>query len=186
MPFTLLKTLSEVSEADPFMSRRLVLTSMPNHVAQSSTYRPSSGVPAPKSSFAALNQLYRSGGIKSLWRGAVPTALRDAPGAGLFIVFYERGRRLLGVRGDSGGGALGGGMAGVHRKIAMLDSVIRTDTTLNRRCLGITLIHVDDHTIRPNQDAAADLAIGVSNAGFLYKLDIPHKWHSRVLGRMTL
>lgn len=84
---------------------------------QSSTYRANTGATAPKSSFAALRQLYQTGGITSLWRGAVPTALRDAPGAGLFIVFYERGRRLLGVRGDSGGGALGGGMAGVSAVI---------------------------------------------------------------------
>lgn len=61
-----------------------------------------------------LRTLYVTGGLKSLWRGAVPTALRDAPGAGLFIVFYERGRRILGVRGDAGGGAVGGGMAGKY------------------------------------------------------------------------
>jgi hypothetical protein len=78
---------------------------------QSSTSLPRGSASAP-SSFSALRQLYSSGGIKSLWRGAVPTALRDAPGAGLFIVFYERGRRILGIRGDGGGGAVGGGVAG--------------------------------------------------------------------------
>ncbi|KAM0788683.1 hypothetical protein ACM66B_002780 [Microbotryomycetes sp. NB124-2] len=84
MPFTLLKTLSESSL----------------HHGK------------PLSTFGAFKELYGQGGIKSLWRGAVPTALRDAPNAGLFIVFYERGRRLLGVRGDAGGGAVGGGAAG--------------------------------------------------------------------------
>lgn len=53
-----------------------------------------------------------------MWRGAVPTALRDAPGAGLFIVFYERGRRFLGVQGDKAGGAVGGGMAGATASLA--------------------------------------------------------------------
>ncbi|ORY91767.1 mitochondrial carrier domain-containing protein [Leucosporidium creatinivorum] len=93
MPFTLLKTLSESS------------TSLPR------------GSSASHSSLSALRQLYTSGGIKSLWRGAVPTALRDAPGAGLFIVFYERGRRLLGIRGDGGGGAVGGGVAGASASL---------------------------------------------------------------------
>lgn len=68
----------------------------------------------PPSTFAALRTLYASGGLKSLWRGAVPTALRDAPGAGLFIVFYERGQRLLGMRRDGGKGAVSGGLAGAR------------------------------------------------------------------------
>ena len=58
-----------------------------------------------------------------MWRGAVPTALRDAPNAGLFIVFYERGRRILGVTGDRAGGAIGGGTAGA---LASLFSTLLT------------------------------------------------------------
>ncbi|KAH8921426.1 mitochondrial carrier [Atractiella rhizophila] len=33
--------------------------------------------------------------IKTLWRGSAATALRDAPNAGLFVLFYERLRRQL-------------------------------------------------------------------------------------------
>lgn len=80
---------------------------------QSTLSIPSNSTLRRPSTFTSLRTLYTSGGLKSLWRGAVPTALRDAPGAGLFIVFYERGRRLLGVRGDGGGGAIGGGAAGM-------------------------------------------------------------------------
>ncbi|KAK4055768.1 hypothetical protein OIV83_000315 [Microbotryomycetes sp. JL201] len=87
MPFTLLKTLSEARISSLHHGK-------------------------PLSTLGALKELYSQGGVKSLWRGAVPTALRDAPNAGLFIVFYERGRRILGVRGDAGGGAVGGGAAG--------------------------------------------------------------------------
>ncbi|KAK4056509.1 hypothetical protein OIO90_002356 [Microbotryomycetes sp. JL221] len=97
MPFTLLKTLSESSLNS---GKRL-------------------------STFQALNQLYAQGGLSSLWRGAVPTALRDAPNAGLFIVFYERMQTILGSRrlrrsqsqqqqqreGNQFGSSLGGGAA---------------------------------------------------------------------------
>ncbi|SCV70583.1 BQ2448_3345 [Microbotryum intermedium] len=89
MPATLLKTLSESS-----------IIAKPNQ-------------PRP-TSLQILSNLYRTGGLTSLWRGAVPTALRDAPGAGLFIVFYERGRRLLGVRAE---GAAGGGLAGASASL---------------------------------------------------------------------
>ncbi|KAI5477072.1 hypothetical protein MNV49_006871 [Pseudohyphozyma bogoriensis] len=111
MPFTLLKTISESTLA-----------------AQGNT-----------SSIAALRTLYSNGGIKSLWRGAIPTALRDAPGAGLFIVFYERGRRLLGVRGDAGGGAVGGGMAGASA--SLLSTLLTTpfDLLKTRRQLSPTV-----------------------------------------------
>ncbi|KAK4702105.1 hypothetical protein P7C70_g4118, partial [Phenoliferia sp. Uapishka_3] len=111
MPFTLLKTLSESTLA----------------------------IPKGTSSFGAMRALYATGGLKSLWRGAVPTALRDAPGAGLFIVFYERGRRILGVRGDAGGGAVGGGMAGASA--SLLSTLLTTpfDLIKTRRQLSPTL-----------------------------------------------
>lgn len=108
MPFTLLKTLSEVGHCGSCTVLCLFSTQNIDELFQQSSLH--SG--KPLSTLGALKQLYQSGGIKSLWRGAVPTALRDAPNAGLFIVFYERGRRILGVRGDAGGGAVGGGAAG--------------------------------------------------------------------------
>lgn len=111
MPFTLLKTLSEVFTG--LWSRRGPCSSL--------SLPPQSSLALPKhrSSYGVLQNLYATGGMKSLWRGAVPTALRDAPGAGLFIVFYERGRRILGVRGDAAGGAVGGGMAGARRSTGL-------------------------------------------------------------------
>ncbi|KAM0746768.1 mitochondrial carrier [Meredithblackwellia eburnea MCA 4105] len=112
MPFTLLKTISESTLSH-------------SHPRQSS--------------LRALQLLYASGGIKSLWRGAVPTAMRDAPGAGLFIVFYERGRRLLGGTGELGGGAVGGGMAG--SAASLLSTLLTTpfDLLKTRRQLSPTL-----------------------------------------------
>ncbi|TKA57651.1 hypothetical protein B0A53_00800 [Rhodotorula sp. CCFEE 5036] len=113
-PFTLLKTLSE-STLSMAQSAATSSSSSPSTSSSSpagtSTVRPQAAAPRPPSTFTALRTLYSSGGLRSLWRGAVPTALRDAPGAGLFIVFYERGQRLLGMRGDKGKGAVGGGLA---------------------------------------------------------------------------
>lgn len=104
MPFTLLKTLSEASLPPLPLDARL--TSM----TQASVSNPASA--SNGGAFTALSTLYKTGGLKALWRGSIPTALRDAPGAGLFIVFYERGRRFMGTNGELGGGAVGGGMAG--------------------------------------------------------------------------
>lgn len=70
------------------------------------------------STITALRTLYATGGLRSLWRGAVPTALRDAPGAGLFVVFYERASRLLHLnRPASGSNAVGGGLAGASASL---------------------------------------------------------------------
>ncbi|GAA6014740.1 hypothetical protein JCM10207_006923 [Rhodosporidiobolus poonsookiae] len=120
MPFTLLKTISESS-----------LTLPASAASSAATHRA-----ATPSTLTALRTLYHSGGIRSLWRGAVPTALRDAPGAGLFIVFYERGRRLLGVRGDGGGGAVGGGMAGAAASLASTLLTTPFDLLKTRRQLS--------------------------------------------------
>ncbi|BGP14931.1 hypothetical protein JCM10213_007268 [Rhodosporidiobolus nylandii] len=120
MPFTLLKTISESS------------LSMPT----SSLASASSAKPSAPSTLSALRTLYSSGGLRSLWRGAVPTALRDAPGAGLFIVFYERGRRLLGVRGEGGGGAVGGGTAGAAASLASTLLTTPFDLLKTRRQLS--------------------------------------------------
>ncbi|GAA5927450.1 Hem25p [Sporobolomyces koalae] len=112
MPFTLMKTLSESTLSLPASSK---------------------GHP---STLVTLRTLYQSGGLRSLWRGAVPTALRDAPGAGLFIVFYERGRRILGVRGDAGGGAVGGGAAGAAASLCSTLLTTPFDLVKTRRQLS--------------------------------------------------
>ncbi|TNY19092.1 mitochondrial carrier domain-containing protein [Rhodotorula diobovata] len=114
-PFTLLKTISEST------------LSLPNS---------SSSRTAKPSTFTALRTLYATGGIRSLWRGAVPTALRDAPGAGLFIVFYERGRRIIGVAGDGGKGAVGGGVAGAAASLASTLLTTPFDVLKTRRQLS--------------------------------------------------
>lgn len=77
--------------------------------------------------------------MKSLWRGAVPTALRDAPGAGLFIVFYERGRNFLGVTGDKGGGVVGGGTAGAAASLCSTLLTTPFDLLKTRRQLSPTV-----------------------------------------------
>ncbi|GAA5880623.1 hypothetical protein JCM1840_002273 [Sporobolomyces johnsonii] len=118
MPFTLLKTISESTLTLP---------------ASGASASP---LPQRTSTFTALRNLYATGGIRSLWRGAVPTALRDAPGAGLFIVFYERGRRLLGVRGDKGGGAVGGGAAGAAASLVSTLLTTPFDLLKTRRQLS--------------------------------------------------
>ncbi|GAA5893969.1 hypothetical protein JCM8208_001294 [Rhodotorula glutinis] len=117
-PFTLLKTISESTLSLPASS-----TSSARTLVKPST-------------FTALRTLYASGGIRSLWRGAVPTALRDAPGAGLFIVFYERGRRLIGVAGDGGKGAIGGGVAGAAASLASTLLTTPFDVLKTRRQLS--------------------------------------------------
>ncbi|GAA5870145.1 hypothetical protein JCM8547_006900 [Rhodosporidiobolus lusitaniae] len=129
MPFTLLKTISESSLTLP-------ATAISTTSGGAAVLRPP---PSSPSTLTALRTLYASGGIRSLWRGAVPTALRDAPGAGLFIVFYERGRRLLGVRGEGGGGAVGGGMAGAAASLASTLLTTPFDLLKTRRQLSPTI-----------------------------------------------
>ncbi|GAA5895137.1 hypothetical protein JCM6882_008290 [Rhodosporidiobolus microsporus] len=123
MPFTLLKTISEST------------LTLPSSALASST----SASRATPSTLTALRTLYSTGGLRSLWRGAVPTALRDAPGAGLFVLFYERGRRLLGVRGDGGSGAVGGGVAGATASLASTLLTTPFDLLKTRRQLSPTL-----------------------------------------------
>lgn len=105
---------------------------------------------APRSSLSLLSAVYHQGGLRALWRGAVPTALRDAPGAGLFMVFYERTKTLLPSAAISptpsssgkvtgGVGAVGGGTAGA---IASLFSTLLTtpfDLLKTRRQLSPSL-----------------------------------------------
>ncbi|GAA5832095.1 hypothetical protein JCM3766R1_003717 [Sporobolomyces carnicolor] len=117
MPFTLMKTISEST---------LSITNPTTRSTRTST-------------LGSIRTLYRTGGLKSLWRGAVPTALRDAPGAGLFIVFYERGRRILGVAGDKGGGAVGGGTAGAAASLCSTLLTTPFDLLKTRRQLSPTV-----------------------------------------------
>ncbi|KAA1074098.1 hypothetical protein PGTUg99_016971 [Puccinia graminis f. sp. tritici] len=44
---------------------------------------------------AAFQEIMRTQGLQGLWRGFIPTALRDAPFAGVFISAYEATKRLL-------------------------------------------------------------------------------------------
>ncbi|GAA6029688.1 hypothetical protein JCM8097_001002 [Rhodosporidiobolus ruineniae] len=126
MPFTLLKTISEST------------VTLPASAAVSSTSAGTATLtrPSSPSTLTALRTLYASGGVKSLWRGAVPTALRDAPGAGLFIVFYERVGRFLGARREGGGGAVGGGVAGAAASLASTLLTTPFDLLKTRRQLS--------------------------------------------------
>ncbi|KAK6910843.1 hypothetical protein I203_104877 [Kwoniella mangroviensis CBS 8507] len=45
---------------------------------------------------SALASLYRTNGIRGFFQGFTATAVRDAPYAGLYLVFYEKGKDLLG------------------------------------------------------------------------------------------
>lgn len=44
---------------------------------------------------SAFVDIVKTGGMPGLWRGFVPTMIRDAPFAGLFVVSYERAKALL-------------------------------------------------------------------------------------------
>ncbi|GAA6004771.1 hypothetical protein JCM11491_002223 [Sporobolomyces phaffii] len=126
MPFTLMKTISEST------------LSLPSSTTTTTTTTTASTIRRP-STLQSIKTLYTAGGLRSLWRGAVPTALRDAPGAGLFIVFYERGRRILGVRGDAGGGAVGGGTAGAAASLCSTLLTTPFDLLKTRRQLSPTV-----------------------------------------------
>ncbi|WWC71389.1 uncharacterized protein I206_105344 [Kwoniella pini CBS 10737] len=45
---------------------------------------------------SALVSLYRTNGIRGFFQGFTATAVRDAPYAGMYLVFYEKGKELLG------------------------------------------------------------------------------------------
>lgn len=54
----------------------------------------------------ALMQVYRSGGVRGLFRGFSATALRDAPYAGLYLAIYEKSKdRLSDVLGPNSRGS---------------------------------------------------------------------------------
>ncbi|CAD5221959.1 unnamed protein product [Bursaphelenchus xylophilus] len=48
-----------------------------------------------KSMFDASRRVYKDLGMLGLWRGLMPTLLRDAPYSGLYLVFYRRQLRLI-------------------------------------------------------------------------------------------
>ncbi|KAF2401192.1 solute carrier family 25 member 38 [Trichodelitschia bisporula] len=62
---------------------------------------------------AALADIWRAEGVRGLFAGAGATAVRDAPYAGLYVLFYESGKRRLGALVGLGSGDAGYG-AGVN------------------------------------------------------------------------
>lgn len=44
--------------------------------------------------FGSMRALYRASGVKGLFQGFTATAARDAPYAGLYLVFYEKGKDI--------------------------------------------------------------------------------------------
>ena len=44
----------------------------------------------------AFRSLIRDGGVKGLFTGFTATALRDAPYAGMSLVFYEKSKDMMG------------------------------------------------------------------------------------------
>ncbi|KAF9971758.1 hypothetical protein BGZ73_005211 [Actinomortierella ambigua] len=51
---------------------------------------------------SAFSSIFRTEGIRGLWAGFGATALRDAPLAGLYVLFYEQSKGLLGEMRTSG------------------------------------------------------------------------------------
>jgi solute carrier family 25 protein 38 len=49
-----------------------------------------------RSIWGAAKSLFQTNGIRGLFQGFTATAVRDAPYAGLSIVFYEKGKDLAG------------------------------------------------------------------------------------------
>lgn len=62
-------------------------------------------------------KIYQAGGIQSIFRGMIPTFLREMPGSGMYFVVYEMLRRnsadWFGLQCESMATLLAGGMAGV-------------------------------------------------------------------------
>ena len=49
-----------------------------------------------RSVWGAARSLFKTNGIRGLFQGFTATAVRDAPYAGMSIVFYEKGKDLAG------------------------------------------------------------------------------------------
>ena len=68
-----------------------------------------------RSLWSASASILRNEGIAGFFRGWGATAIRDAPGAGLYLFFYEAGKKNLSLlfsdTGNCGGGG-GGGISG--------------------------------------------------------------------------
>ena len=81
---------------------------------------------------SAFAGVYKEGGIRSLYRGTVPTLVRDAPGSAVYFAAYEYFRMKLTPEGQSspsyGAVLFSGGMAG----IAMWSCVIPPDVIKSR------------------------------------------------------
>lgn len=75
--------------------------------------------------FDCMKQLYKEGGIRSIYRGTFATLLRDVPGSGLYFLSYEWAKELL-VLPDSSeqikilGTLVAGGIAGMSYWLAAM------------------------------------------------------------------
>lgn len=61
---------------------------------------------AYRSLLGAARDIVRTEGVRGLFAGFGATAVRDAPYAGLYVVFYEQLKRHLAAVADSSGGAI--------------------------------------------------------------------------------
>ena len=87
--------------------------------------------------FDCVRQLYKEGGIRSVYRGSAATLVRDAPGSAFYFASYEYTKRLLSPK-DADGKPTGelslpailtaGGAAG----IAMWTTIFPIDTVKSR------------------------------------------------------
>jgi solute carrier family 25 protein 38 len=90
-PVTVLKARFEVSG-----SFRLLEEWSAELMRQSGQYK------EYKSLFSAFKSLLRQNGVRGLFQGFTATAARDAPYAGMYLVFYEKGKDLAGTSLGSG------------------------------------------------------------------------------------
>jgi solute carrier family 25 (mitochondrial carnitine/acylcarnitine transporter), member 20/29 len=96
------------------------------------------GGPRYNGVFDVVKHLYREGGVRSVFRGAGATVLRDGPGSAAYFAAYEVTKGLLTTKGSSdldlGAVIFAGGMAGV----AMWSIAIPPDVRLLfLRVLGV-------------------------------------------------
>ena len=86
-PFTVLKSRYEVRD------RFAVQMQTADSFRQSNLYPTYTSLPR------AFTELVRTEGVRGLFQGFTATAARDAPYAGVYVVFYEEMKEVLGASG---------------------------------------------------------------------------------------